>query len=126
MSICRSYILQMSFVPPELVSCILQNGYHSPSGTPNYKLLKACALVSRTWSEPAQSLLFRSAIEINNYNIHKFLAALLSSESAARGRALGDCVRILEISISDDIQIINGGCNQDDFADLLLACPRVY
>ncbi|OAX31542.1 hypothetical protein K503DRAFT_703566, partial [Rhizopogon vinicolor AM-OR11-026] len=121
--------LQMSLVPSELILCVLEHEYYTPwrtrpSGTPNYKLLKACALVCRTWSGPAQSLLFRSVIHIDDRSIHQFFAALLSS--AARGRALGDCVRVLEIWIPNDIWIINGGCNQNDFANILLACPRMY
>ncbi|OAX34580.1 hypothetical protein K503DRAFT_803469 [Rhizopogon vinicolor AM-OR11-026] len=116
----------MSFLPSELILCVLENGYYTPwwdnpTGTPNYKLLKACALVCRTWSGPAQSLIFRSVINIHAYNIHQFLAALLSS--AARGRALGDCVRMLEISMSAGRRI---GCSEDDFVNLLLACPQVY
>ncbi|KAG1730308.1 hypothetical protein EDB19DRAFT_1740754 [Suillus lakei] len=111
----------MSFVPPELVLCILEHGYYTSSRTPNYALLKAAALVCKTWSGPAQTLLFRCATKLEPRNIPTFRAALLSS--ASRGKALGECIRILEISIGGTS---NGGCSPDDFAILLQACPQLY
>ena len=69
------------FVPLELIYRILEGGYYTPSGTPNYQLLKACTLVCRTWSGPAQAPLFRSPprIAARTITISKFYAALLSS-----------------------------------------------
>ncbi|KAG2362613.1 hypothetical protein BDR07DRAFT_1451055 [Suillus spraguei] len=113
----------MSFVPPELVLCILEHGYYTSLHTPNYTLLKAAALVCKTWSGPAQTLLFRYATKIAQHNIPIFRAALLSS--AGRGKPLGECTRILEISIGGTS---NGGlgCSPDDFVILLQACPQLY
>ncbi|KAG2039232.1 hypothetical protein BDR03DRAFT_253594 [Suillus americanus] len=113
----------MSFVPPELVLCILEHGYYTSLRTPNYTLLKAAALVCKTWSGPAQTLLFRCATKLERHNIPIFRAALLSS--AGRGKALGECIRILEVSIGGTS---NGGpgCSPDDFVILLQACPRLY
>lgn len=113
----------MSFVPPELVLCILEHGYYTSLHTPNYTLLKAAALVCKTWSGPAQTLLFRCATKLEQHNIPIFRAALLSS--AGRGTALGECIRILEISIGGTS---NGGlgCTPDDFVIILQACPRLY
>lgn len=113
----------MSFVPPELVLCILEHGYYTSLRTPNYTLLKAAALVCKTWSGPAQTLLFRCATKLEQHNIPIFRAALLSSPG--RGKALGECVRILEISIGGTS---NGGlgCSADDFVILLQACPQLY
>ncbi|KAG2152613.1 uncharacterized protein EDB93DRAFT_254992 [Suillus bovinus] len=113
----------MSFVPPELVLCILEHGYYTSLCTPNYSLLKAAALVCKTWSGPAQTLLFRCATKLEQHNIPIFRAALLSS--ASRGKALGECIRILEISVG---KTSNGGrgCSPDDFVILLQACPQLY
>ncbi|KAG2058304.1 hypothetical protein BDR06DRAFT_950781 [Suillus hirtellus] len=113
----------MSFVPPELVLCILEHGYYTSLRTPNYTLLKAAALVCKTWSGPAQTLLFRCATKLEQHNISIFRAALHSS--AGRGKALGECVRILDISIGGTS---NGGlgCSADDFVILLQACPQLY
>ncbi|KAG2133285.1 hypothetical protein DEU56DRAFT_810758 [Suillus clintonianus] len=113
----------MSFVPPELVLCILEHGYYTSLRTPDYTFLKAAALVCKTWSGPAQTLLFRSATKLEPHNILTFHAALLSS--ASQGKALGGCVRILEISIVP-ASISNGGCSPDDFVALLQACPQLY
>ncbi|KAG1894156.1 uncharacterized protein F5891DRAFT_1063565 [Suillus fuscotomentosus] len=101
----------MSFVPPELVLCILEHGYYTSLRTPNYTLLKAAALVCKTWSGPAQTLLFRCATKLEQHNISIF--------------PLGECVRILEISIGGTS---NGGlgCSADDFVILLQACPQLY
>ncbi|KAG1731625.1 uncharacterized protein EDB91DRAFT_1058584 [Suillus paluster] len=109
----------MAFVPPELILCILEHGYYTSLGTPNYTLLKAGALVCKTWSGPAQSLLFRRVQNLEARNTITFHAALLSS--AIRGKSLGDCVRALEVSIGWD-----GGCSLDDFVRLLQACPHLY
>ncbi|KAG1814998.1 uncharacterized protein BJ212DRAFT_1447368 [Suillus subaureus] len=113
----------MSFVPPELVLCILEHGYYTSLRTPNYTFLKAAALVCKTWSGPAQTLLFRCATKLEQHNILIFRAALLSS--AGRGKALGECIRILEISIGG---ASNGGpgCSPDDLVILLQACPQLY
>ncbi|KAG2340271.1 hypothetical protein BDR05DRAFT_549609 [Suillus weaverae] len=111
----------MSFVPPELVLCILEHGYYTSLHTPNYALLKAAALVCKTWSGPAQTLLFRCAAKLEPHNIPKFRAAILPS--AGRGKALGECIRILEISIGGTP---NGGCSPDDFVIILQACPQLY
>lgn len=113
----------MSVVPPELVLCILEHGYYTSLHTPNYTLLKAAALVCKTWSGPAQTLLFRCATKLGQHNIPIFRAALLSS--AGRGTALGECIRILEISIGGTS---NGGlgCTPEDFVILLQACPQLY
>ncbi|KAG2120533.1 uncharacterized protein F5147DRAFT_2690 [Suillus discolor] len=111
----------MSFVPPELVLCILEHGYYTSLRNPNYTLLKAAALVCKTWSGPAQTLLFRCATKLEQHNIPIFRAALLSSPG--RGKALGECVRILEISIGETSK---GGCSADDFVILLQACPQLY
>ncbi|OJA17341.1 hypothetical protein AZE42_09601 [Rhizopogon vesiculosus] len=108
----------MSSIPPELLFCVLENVYYTFKGTPNYKLLKICAQVCRTWSGPAQSLLFRS---VKLGNIHAFHAALLSSE--ARGRALGNCVQTLDMSIvqyNPDSSCLSTGVK------ILQACPQVY
>ncbi|OJA10581.1 hypothetical protein AZE42_04640 [Rhizopogon vesiculosus] len=111
----------MFSLPLELLFHVLEKEYYTSSGTPNYKHLKACALVCRSWSGPAQSLLFRSAIELSNHNIHTFHAALLSS--AARGKALGNCVRTLALSISRTSDKSFGPMT---VATLLQACPHVY
>ena len=136
-------IVSMSSVPPELLFCILEYGYYTLSGTPNYKHLKACSLVCRAWSGPAQSILFRSAINLGNHNFHMFYAALLSS--AARGRPLGDCVRTLGVCIlgpspsqpltqaihcSQKLNLPASNTQMDCspliIAELLQACPQVY
>ncbi|OAX33865.1 hypothetical protein K503DRAFT_869277 [Rhizopogon vinicolor AM-OR11-026] len=111
----------MSSVPPELVFCVLDHVYYTLKGTPDYKLLKACAQVCRTWSGPAQSLLFRSAKLGKIHAFHAFHAALLSSE--ARGRALGNCVQTLDISI---MQYNSDSSRLSTVAKILQACPRVY
>ncbi|KAJ8589392.1 hypothetical protein M405DRAFT_211962 [Rhizopogon salebrosus TDB-379] len=105
---------------PELLLCVLESGYYTPKGKPNYRYLKACALVCRAWSGPAQTLLFRSVTQLRNQNILTFQAALLSS--AAQGRPLGNCVRTLDIlteAYGDKyfgLQIV---------AELLQACPQL-
>lgn len=115
----------MSSLPPELLLCILENVYHTPKGKPNYKLLKACARVCRLWSGPAQSLLFRSVTKRGHHNIHAFHAALLSS--AARGKALGNCVRTLDITISSFSRTSGNSHNSSlTVAKLLQVCPHVH
>ena len=135
----------MSFILPEILFYILEYGYYIPpspsrripSGTPNYKHLKACALVCRAWSGPAQSLLFRSVFRLHFRNVYAFHAALLSS--AARGRALGGCVQTLDMTISPvsqsslaihnklNIPVCNTqGCSPLVAAELLQACPHIH
>ncbi|OAX32578.1 hypothetical protein K503DRAFT_787110 [Rhizopogon vinicolor AM-OR11-026] len=97
---------------------LLSGTLPSHSGTPNYKLLKACARVCRTWSGHAQSLLFRS---VKLGNIHAFHAALLSSET--RGRALGNCVQTLNMSI---VRYNSYSSCLSTVAKILQACPQVY
>ncbi|OJA09688.1 hypothetical protein AZE42_07773, partial [Rhizopogon vesiculosus] len=111
----------MSSLPPELVFCVLENVHYTFKGTPDYKLLKACAQVCRTWSGPAQSLLFRYAKLGKIHAFHAFHAALLSSE--ARGRALDNCVQTLDISI---MQYNSDSSRLSTVAKILQACPRVY
>ena len=72
------------FVPLELIHRILESGYYAPSGTPNYQLLKACTLVRRTWSRPAQALLFRSPPRIDYHYLQVLCStALFSSTETA-------------------------------------------
>ena len=135
----------MSSILPEILFHILEYGYYIPPGprrnippgTPNYKHLKACALVCRAWSGPAQSLLFRSVLWLRDRNIYVFHAALLSS--AARGRALGGCVQTLDMTISPvsqsslaihrklNIPACNTqGCSPLVAVALLQACPHIH
>jgi len=135
----------MSSILPEILFHILECGYYIPPsprrkippGTPNYKYLKACALVCRAWSGPAQSLLFRSVLWLHSRNIHAFHTALLSS--AARGRALGGCVQTLDMTISPvsqsslaihhklNIPVCNTqGCSPLVAVVLLQACPHIH
>jgi hypothetical protein len=111
----------MLFILPELLFHVLENGYYAPSGKPDYKHLRACALVCRAWSGPAQSLLFCSVTKLRDHNIHTFHAALLSS--AAQGRPLGNCVRTLDMLTSG----VNGKSYDISIVvELLQACPQLY
>jgi hypothetical protein len=110
----------MSPIPPELLFCVLESGYYTSKGKPDYEYLKACALACRAWSGPAQTLLFRSVALPRNQDIHAFQAALLSS--AAQGRPLGNCVRTLDVLTH---RYGNKFIRLQIVAEFLLACPQL-
>lgn len=110
----------MSSAPPELLLHILEYAYRTRYGKPNHRLLKACATVCKSWSGPAQSLLFRSVTRLDKHNIRAFHAAVLSSA------ALGNCVRTLGITMDSIIWPTSMEISSSTVAKLLQACPRVY
>ena len=111
----------MPHLPPELVLAIFEHAYYTPHGSPDYIFLANCSLVCTSWSVPAQSLLFRKAIQLRSHTIASFHAAVASS--AARGKFMGHVVRSLDISVGLSL---NESCMPDSFAQLLQACPNLY
>ncbi len=83
----------MSFIlPPELVQAILVFATSREDGLiqPDYKTLCHASLVHPTWTEPAQSLLYR---QVTYAKSTKFVQLLLSPASQDSLREIGSKVR---------------------------------
>ncbi|KAI0632157.1 hypothetical protein C8Q77DRAFT_905046 [Trametes polyzona] len=114
----------MDTLPAELIDDILGHLYYH-KGVPDKPTLLACSLVSRSWTESAQRLLFRHVVlgeDIHEKPPHtSFLEA--TNPSTERGRRLGQCVRILEVYVGEKT-----GTDLDDadLVDILRRTPRLY
>ncbi|KAJ7600712.1 hypothetical protein C8J56DRAFT_911064, partial [Mycena floridula] len=103
--------------PGEITLSILELLYSTGwSRDPDYQSLSACSLVHPSWTQPAQSLLYR---HITFQQIPLFLQLVAKVE---RSKGLLAYVRILELEVGsrDDY------CSVEDFALLLKACPTLY
>ncbi|KAI0771251.1 hypothetical protein BD413DRAFT_65960 [Trametes elegans] len=113
----------MGPLPTELIDAILGHAYYI-KGIPDKATLKACALVSSSWTDPAQRLLFR---QVALHGLHQgpghVLFCAATNPSTERGRTLGQYVRVLEISIGEKS---GPDLDDEDLVELLSRTPRLY
>ncbi|KAI1789648.1 hypothetical protein LXA43DRAFT_561143 [Ganoderma leucocontextum] len=113
----------MDDLPAELIDAILEHTYYE-KGVPDNDTLRACALVSATWREPAQRLLFRRVTLRGMHHGREHLSFLGATDLQTEySRTLGGHVRVLELFIGD-----KAGLDLDDadLADILSRTPRLY
>lgn len=113
-------------LPEELIATILEQAYYTSGAfKPDVDTLKACALVSTSWSPQAQRLLFRSAHLQSHRGDHGGLKSFLRAIDpySERGKFLGSCVRAVDLQVSERTV---GGCSVPDFLFIVESCPRLY
>ncbi|EIM83249.1 uncharacterized protein STEHIDRAFT_159842 [Stereum hirsutum FP-91666 SS1] len=84
-------------LPAELILSIVELASITPTYEPDTSLLLACSLVCKSWSTPAQTLLFRNIDLRSQRSSNTFRAAV--DPGTERGRALASCVRSLRATI---------------------------
>ncbi|KAI0354997.1 hypothetical protein OH77DRAFT_1425622 [Trametes cingulata] len=113
----------MDTLPVELIASILEHLYYT-KGVPDHSTIKACALISPAWTEPAQRLLFRR-VTLNNLHHGRAHNSFCNATnpSTERGRTLGQHVRVLELFVGE-----KSGLDLDDadMVDILGRTPRLY
>ncbi|KIY50488.1 hypothetical protein FISHEDRAFT_71542 [Fistulina hepatica ATCC 64428] len=108
-------------LPIEIVMTILDAAYFTYDAEPDRHLLRACALVCRAWSLPAQKLLFTHVVLRSHANYLSFRDAL---ESLSPYRhVLANSVLRLQVSL-DHTQ--PSGLSQRSFAHAVTLCPNLY
>ncbi|OBZ71495.1 hypothetical protein A0H81_08420 [Grifola frondosa] len=116
-----------TFLPPEIISKIFEHAYYD-AGTPDQKTLTVCSLVSVTWTEPAQRLLFRY-VDLSfdhgrrNVSVESFILA--TDPASEHGHRLGSYVRTLVVDIRPDEAAFKPH-TATDFVQVVSHCPRLY
>jgi len=114
----------MTQLPIELCITIMEHSCYTWDFKEDYKTLSACSLVSPSWTDPAQKLLFRSVSILEPERKTKFFDAIRPTD---RGKILGSYVRKLDITLDDSRDVVQATSNyQHQFALLLSWCPRLY
>ncbi|KAG5219678.1 F-box domain-containing protein [Salix suchowensis] len=108
-------------MPMEVVLTILEAAYYDDSLQANDRLLKDCALVCRSWSVPAQKLLFSNVKLRTERACSAFTSAV--NPSSERGRMLGESV-IRMRAVLDHNQPSH--LLQTSFARAVTLCPNLY
>ncbi|KAI0648041.1 hypothetical protein C8Q79DRAFT_548000 [Trametes meyenii] len=113
----------MDNFPVELIDAILEHTYYE-KGFPDKNSLRMCTLVSRTWTEPAQRLLFRRVALQKSEGGRKHMSFREATDPRTdRGRMLGQYVRVLDIFVG---QKSTHDLDCEDMANLLRHTPRLY
>lgn len=113
----------MGDLPTELIDAILEHTYYE-KGLPDSNTLCACALVSASWREPAQRLLFRRVTLRGMHHGREHLSFLVATSlQKEHGHTLGGHVRVLELFIGDKAGL---DLDDTDLADILSRTPRLY
>ncbi|KAI0670773.1 hypothetical protein C8Q78DRAFT_974238 [Trametes maxima] len=113
----------MNNLPVELLDAILEYIYYE-KGLPDRHTLRACALISRAWAEPAQRLLFRRVVLQKSEDRRKHLSFCEATDpNTDRGRMLGQHVRVLQIFVG---QKSIDEFDSEDVPGLLTHTPRLY
>ncbi|GBE84996.1 hypothetical protein SCP_0701810 [Sparassis crispa] len=97
----------MDTLPPELIISILEWAYYDAGALAqpmaehiNLRTLKACSLVSPSWREPSQQLLFRS-VQFGHGDFGQAIESFYyaTDPSTGRGRRLGSFVRTVDMLV---------------------------
>jgi len=113
----------MTQLPIELCITIMEHSCYTWDFTEDYETLSACSLVSPSWTDPAQKLLFRSVRILEPEKKTKFFDAIRPTD---RGKILGSYVRKLDITLGYSRDLVQATSNCKQFALLLSWCPRLY
>ena len=104
----------MASLPTEIIDLILERVYYNVDGTVDVQTLHAAARICRSWTAPAQRLLFRRVSLLGSASTR------LSSFSFGR---LGEHIRVLEIGLgSQSSQCLD----EAGLVELLHRTPRLY
>ena len=109
----------------DLVICILELLYFSPTGTIEYKDLASCSRISRLWTKPAQNLLFH-ACHIHN---RETLKSLRRGLTTPRGESLRRITRVLMLDIAHLTPILGQdpkSLSELDIGPTLELFPNLY
>ena len=113
----------MENFPPELIDAILECAYYT-NGVVDTKTLSSAALLCRAWAVSAQRLLFRFVPLRGMHNGRGHLSFLQATDtSLARGRTLGEYIRILEVHVGDKI---GPDLDDRDLVEIIKHAPRLY
>jgi hypothetical protein len=108
-------------IPLEIVLNIIEAAYYDADLQPDDKLLQHCSLVCKTWSVPAQKLLFRHVTLRTQSAYSAFQLAV--DRSTERGRMLGDSVVRMRVVLDHNQPF---GLSQRAFAHAVTLCPNLY
>ncbi|KAL1749213.1 hypothetical protein HDZ31DRAFT_59499 [Schizophyllum fasciatum] len=103
-------------LPLELVFDIIELAALAPATEPDRATLRACALVSRTWRAPAQSLLYR------NFVLRDATTAQVFATTLKARPALADAVRTLRATVDRNQP---DGLSPRTFAQVVSRCSRL-
>ncbi|KAI0041000.1 hypothetical protein FA95DRAFT_1502018 [Auriscalpium vulgare] len=107
-------------LPTEVILTILEAAYLTPTLQPDRRLLTTASGVCRSWSGPAQALLFRDVVLHSELAYAAFMSA--TRPCTPRGLAHARCVRTLH-AIVDNAQ--PGGLRAVSFAGAVGRCPNL-
>lgn len=118
----------ITLLPTEIIEDILKNLYYRAddwTSMPDYATLCACSLIDRSWTLPAQHLLYRHLSLRKAETLSAFTELCRSAESL-HGKGPLDHVRLLDLLISPDVD--NGTLKSTfpHFVYLLSILPRLY
>lgn len=104
--------LNMDKLPLELIAAIFEGLYYNPIGTVDYRSLRSCCGVCRSWKAHAQKLLFRAPSLLSRERASSFLLAISRLD-------LAENVLVLNISV-------DAVGDSADFAYAVVSCRRLY
>jgi len=108
-------------MPLEVVLTIIEAAYYDDDLEANDTLLKACALVCKDWSAPAQKLLFSNVTLRTQTAYLAFRRAV--DRNSERGRMLGDAVVRMRVVLDHNQPFhLSPHC----FAHAVTLCPNLY
>ncbi|KAF8634966.1 hypothetical protein AX15_000690 [Amanita polypyramis BW_CC] len=116
----HSPLVFMPEVPLEILMTILELLYYDNNLEVDIAILKSCSLVCRSWSTPAQKLVFHRVTLQNQKALESFVDAI--DRSTERGCILGDAVKCLRI-VMDHNQPL--GIHQHSSALSVSLCPNL-
>lgn len=108
-------------MPLEVVLSIIEAAYYDEDLEANDALLKNCSLVCKSWSIPAQKLLFSRATIRTQRAYQAFQDAV--DRSTERGRMLGNAVVRMRVVLDHNQPY---GLSQRSFAHAVTLCPNLY
>lgn len=113
----------MDTFPQELIDAILEHVYYS-HGAVDITTLTSCAVLCRSWSEPAQRLLFRKVSLQGVHQGRAHLSFLIATDPLTeRGRMLARHVRTLEVFVGDKAGM---DLDDSDLVGIIGRTPKLY
>ncbi|KIJ66485.1 hypothetical protein HYDPIDRAFT_129397 [Hydnomerulius pinastri MD-312] len=106
-------------IPLEIVLDILETSYFEDQ-TADADFLRACSLVCKSWSFPAQKLIFKRVQLCSQAAYNSFASAV--DRSTERGRVLGDSVVQMRVVLDNNQP---GPLKQASFARAVTLCPNL-
>ncbi|KAF9026100.1 hypothetical protein BDZ89DRAFT_1067772 [Hymenopellis radicata] len=116
----------VTLLPTEIIEVILRNLYYRAddwTSTPDYATLCACSLIHRSWTLPAQHLLYHHLSLKKITRLSAFTDFCRSSESL-HDKGLLNHVRLLDLLIAPDVGTLKS--TFPHFVHLLSILPRLY